>query len=1127
MQISQQQRIDALFREVAIKFPDKVAITTGNEQLTYKELNDYSDTICNHIIKNKLSTATYIGVCFKKSANAIIHILGILKAGYAYVPIDPLYPSERINYIIEDSQLNVIFSDTETALDAAIQNVNIEKVDYKATHNHIPVSTENRSEDAYVIYTSGTTGKPKGVVIQHQNVMRLFSETEKHFHFSEKDTWTLFHSLSFDFSVWEVFGALLHGGELVVVPFNISRNPRMFLNLVKEKGITILNQTPTAFSNLIREEKNENEKITSLRCVIFGGEKLDINLLKPWVNRYPLSTIALINMYGITETTVHVTYREITNEDFNTPELSPIGLPITDLDIHLLDENDAVVNEEGTIAEMYISGAGLAKEYLNKPALTEERFLTKTIAGKKCRLYKTGDEAYFANGEYFYVGRNDNQVQLNGFRIELDEIISVSLQHPKVLKSVVLVKKISGSQEGLYNYLLTSSKLSTAEKQELSKQVFTNLRANLPNYMIPFENIVCDEFPLTANGKLDLKALSAIDTNTASDAVAPPVQTSVASLWKEIVQTETIEEHADFFDIGGTSLSLIQLLKKTKETFGISVNTSKFIDGLTFASFVAEIKALTEKDETEVVVENLWKQVLQTDNIAKEEDFFDIGGTSLSLIQLLKKTKETFGISVNTSKFIDGLTFASFVAEIKALTEKDETEVVVENLWKQVLQTDNIAKEEDFFDIGGTSLSLIQLLKKTKETFGISVNTSKFIDGLTFASFVAEIKALTEKDETEVVVENLWKEVLQTDNIAKEEDFFDMGGTSLSLIQLLKKTKETFGISVNTSKFIDGLTFASFVAEIKALTAKDETEVTVENLWKEVLQTDNIAKEEDFFDMGGTSLSLIQLLKKTKETFGISVNTSKFIDGLTLTSFVAEIKNHTQKKDLKTNIVDLWKEVLQTETIDAHADFFDIGGTSLSLIQLIAKVKERYGIALSTSSFAEGISIESFHAELQSQLHAKEQSAKIAMLWKDILNIEKVPENVDFFDLGGTSLSLIQLIKKTQDEFGVKINTSDFAEGISFHLFVKKLQDYKKEQKVHHEINLMWEHVLGKNNIGNHDDFFDIGGTSLSLIQLIKQVKDVYGISLNTSQFTEGLTKSSFAKAIINQNLNIKQKIKS
>ena len=600
MKNSKLERLEEFFMETAIAFPDRVALSYDDEKITYEELNVYSDRVSNYILSHVTEKSKYIGVFFDRGFESIISLLGILKAGYAYIPIDTSYPEQRIDDIITDSCLDLILTNKVNNLkNHSVKKIKIDFETIKRLKTPVQEkSVLSKINDAYVIYTSGTTGKPKGVVIEHLNVIRLFTNTENIFQFSEKDKWTLFHSLSFDFSVWELFGAILNGGELVIVPYKVSRNPSLFVELIKKNKISVLNQTPTAFANFIQSERNNYGRIETLRLILFGGERLDIEILKPWVARYNLENVKLINMFGITESTVHVTYKQISEDDFVNPSLSPIGRTINDMNIDIFNLEGEQINTS-EIGEMYISGPGLAKEYLNNQTLTNERFVNKNIDGKEIRYYKTGDEAYYKDGSYYYIGRNDNQVQLNGFRIELSEITLATELHDDVSKSIVLLNKDKHQQSILINYVLVSElKYDNVAKDSLCKELFKMMKERLPNYMLPYKIVVLNELPTNENGKLDIESLKRIElsfTDNHQDKLMPE---KIKGIWSELLGIEEVPIEIDFFDLGGTSLSLIQLIQKTQDYFSVNIDIIKMIDRLTLGEFIVEIEDIIKQRET-------------------------------------------------------------------------------------------------------------------------------------------------------------------------------------------------------------------------------------------------------------------------------------------------------------------------------------------------------------------------------------------------------------------------------------------------------------------------------------------------------------------------------------------------
>ncbi|MGC9544895.1 amino acid adenylation domain-containing protein, partial [Streptomyces sp. UG1] len=438
---------------------------------------------------------------------------------------------------------------------------------------------------AYVIYTSGSTGRPKGVVVAHRNVVRLFDATRKWFGFGPDDVWTLFHSYAFDFSVWELWGALLHGGRLVVVPYEVSRTPGAFLDLLADHGVTVLNQTPSAFYQLAQADASSPGRELSLRTVVFGGEALQPSRLADWYRRHPDDTPALINMYGITETTVHVTYQPLTRERATAAAASVIGVGIPDLRTYVLGPGLELV-APGVVGELYVAGAGVARGYLGKPGLTAERFVADPYASEPgARMYRTGDLVRWnQDGELEFVGRADHQIKIRGFRIEPGEIENLLTDHPDVAEAAVVVREEQSGDARLIAYVVARGALRDGDLRDFARDW-------LPDYMVPAAVVLLDRMPLTANGKLDKAALPEPDFTAPRSGreARTPQEQIVCDLFAQVLGLPWVGVEDDFFDLGGHSLLATRLIAQIRGAFGAELELRALFDGPTPAAVAARL----------------------------------------------------------------------------------------------------------------------------------------------------------------------------------------------------------------------------------------------------------------------------------------------------------------------------------------------------------------------------------------------------------------------------------------------------------------------------------------------------------------------------------------------------------
>ncbi|PYP87326.1 MAG: hypothetical protein DMF61_09930 [Blastocatellia bacterium AA13] len=590
--------------------PDAIALSCEGTLLSYRELNGRANKLAHHLRELGAGAESLVAVYTERTPEMTISLLGILKSGAAYLPLEPSLPQERLSYMLEDSGARLLVACTRPPQDLSISagraiylDEDWPRIANKSADNlGLTALPDN---PAYVIYTSGSTGSPKGVAVTHGNVQRLFDATDHGFDFDEHDAWTLFHSYAFDFSVWEMWGALSYGGKLVITPYSTSRSPEAFYDLLCDEGVTVLNQTPSAFRQLIHAEASMRDtKPLALRYVIFGGEALDIPSLAPWFDKHGDETPSLINMYGITETTVHVTYRRMSAKDVESASGSVIGEPIPDLRMRLLDEYLQLM-PRGLSGQLCVGGAGLARGYVGRPGLTAERFIPEPFSGRPGeRLYLSGDLARHRDGDTEYLGRLDRQVKVRGYRIELGEIEAALMKNPAVAEAVVLAADGAPGQKRLVAYIVPAAR--SIEAAALSASSGTNalavlpggtnafnrgaarfddapaapafslhriqsyLKEMLPDYMLPAAYVTLEKLPLTSNGKIDRRALPAPgserpDLQVSYAAPATSTEEVLAAIWAHVLDVHPIGVRDNFFALGGDSIRAIQVLGMARD----------------------------------------------------------------------------------------------------------------------------------------------------------------------------------------------------------------------------------------------------------------------------------------------------------------------------------------------------------------------------------------------------------------------------------------------------------------------------------------------------------------------------------------------------------------------------------
>ncbi|WP_260612499.1 non-ribosomal peptide synthetase [Serratia marcescens] len=556
-----------LFEAQVRRTPEAIAVTYGDDSLTYVELNTQANRWAHRLVQLGVQPDSLVALCAGRGLPMLVGLLGILKAGGAYVPLDPAYSGERLQYILADSAPVLLLADElgrqalgdcevpVLALEQPLTGESDDLQDVGVRPAHL----------AYVIYTSGSTGKPKGVMVEHRQVARLFSATNAWFNFSAADRWCLFHSSAFDFSVWEIWGAWLYGGQLFIVPQAIARSAPDFYHFVCRSGITVLNQTPSAFKAFIQAQAH-SEARQQLREIVFGGEMLKPSDLAPWFARPENRQTRLINMYGITETTVHVTYRPLSAQD-TAITTSPIGSRIPDLRLYLLGADGEPV-PMGAIGELYVGGEGVARGYLNRPELTAERFLDDPFnRAPGARMYRTGDLArYLPGGDIEYLGRNDQQVKIRGFRIECGEVEAQLSTDPRVRSVAVDAIDDGDGGKRLVAWVVPAPE---AERATLATGLRQHLQARLPDYMVPVAYVWLEALPLTGNGKLDKRALPVPQVDAyVREAYAPPqgeAENLLAAIWRELLGVERVGRYDHFFELGGHSLMAVRLANRVQQ----------------------------------------------------------------------------------------------------------------------------------------------------------------------------------------------------------------------------------------------------------------------------------------------------------------------------------------------------------------------------------------------------------------------------------------------------------------------------------------------------------------------------------------------------------------------------------
>jgi amino acid adenylation domain-containing protein len=648
-------KIHKWFEAIVDKYPQNIALTFKEKSITYKELNERVNKLSDYLIKKEIALEDIVGVCIDKSFEMVIASLAVLKAGAAFVPLDPSYPEERLNYIVNNVKVKSIITnaDNEKIFDNKnIPIINIDKeldeID-KCSKNNISIKISEHNL-AYIIYTSGSTGKPKGVMLQHEGFCNLMKRMHEDFDVKENSNVLQFASYSFDASVAEIFMPLLIGAELSIITKELAISPDLLTQYINDKNITHATLPPSLLSLI-----DENQ-IASNKTFVSVGDACSWDIAERFGSK-----VRFLNGYGPTEASVGTSWDVVKKEHKNLSMTAPIGKPIGNAKVYLLDSNLQQV-PIGGIGEIYIGGIGLARGYFNRPDLTAEKFLPDPFSKiNGARIYKTGDTARYLNdGTIEFIGRVDFQVKIRGFRIELGEI-EAQLNSIDVIKnSAVIPSKDSLGNEKLIGYIVS-------DKADIDTEEIKNkLREKLPEYMVPYIIVHLDEFPLTPNGKVDRKNLPMPDdlnSDVSGELPRNANEEIIANIWKDILKLSEVGINQNFFEIGGHSLLATQVISRLNESFNIQLPIKYIFDFPTISSLAKEIKIFKESGS-----ENLPAITKVSRN---EKIPLSFSQKRLWFLNELKPNDPSYNIT-NTFKLVGNLNEEFLIESIKAVIDKHE-----------------------------------------------------------------------------------------------------------------------------------------------------------------------------------------------------------------------------------------------------------------------------------------------------------------------------------------------------------------------------------------------------------------------------------------------------------------------
>ena len=565
--------------------PHAVAAVFEDQQLTYRELDERANQLAHYLQKLGAGPGTLIAICVERSLEMLVGVLGILKAGGAYVPLDPTYPRERLSYLLQDTRAPIILTqekltDRLPEHDARVVLIDAGWTEISQESCHPPACQIDADDPAYIIHTSGSTGQPKGVQIPHKALQHFVHAMRAQPGFSVDDVLVAVITLSFDMSVFELFVPLTVGARVVIASSDTAADGVRLAKLLEDSGATVLQATPTTWQLLVHSGWQGSPQLRA----VTGGEALTPHLADALLKRVK----ELWNLYGPTEITVYAAGCRVEAGD------GPIhiGRPIANAQCYILDSNLQPV-PVGVTGELYIGGKGLADGYLNKPELTAEKFIPHPFDPQPgARLYRTGDLArYLPDGNIEYLGRIDHQVKIRGFRVELGEIETRLRQHPAVQETVVVARQDSPGEKRLVGYVILKPGMS-ATVSELRQF----LREQLPDYMLPSAFVFLDSFPLTANKKIDRKALPAPDQERPDlevGFVAPrsPVEQELAQIWGTLLKLDRVGVQDNFFDLGGHSLLAAQVISRLNQAFRVNLPLRTIFDAATIAQLAEKVEA--------------------------------------------------------------------------------------------------------------------------------------------------------------------------------------------------------------------------------------------------------------------------------------------------------------------------------------------------------------------------------------------------------------------------------------------------------------------------------------------------------------------------------------------------------